>query len=84
MLRFLLVLVLLAVLYVMWDRGAFGSRGDRRETPISADERARPGPAQELGAAVDRGIAQAGRAVERAGRDIENAANGRPAVRPTP
>ncbi len=69
--RFLLALLIIAGLYILWDRGAFGNMAGRRT--VGADTE---GPAEKLGEAVDRGVAKAGKAVERAGESIENAASG--------
>lgn len=70
--RLILFLVLIAILYVAWDRGAFGNHPDG------------VGPGQKLGEVVDRGMAKAGRAVERAGEKVEAAAEGHSSPYPSP
>ena len=83
MLRFFIVMIVLVVAYVAWDQGAFGNarRDSGRDIRIAGE-----GPVERVGAAVDKGLAEAGKAVQVAGKKLERAAEGHnaPAVQPTP
>ncbi len=63
--RLFILILLIALLYVLWDRGTFGNRTDT-------------GPAQHVGEAIDRGVAKAARAVAGVGQKVESAAEGTP------
>ena len=76
MLRLLFVLLVLSAAYVMWDRGAFGNTPRHRTDSGAPPHPTQKGPAETVGAAVDRGLAQAGRAVQRAGENLQHAADG--------
>lgn len=84
MLRLLFLLCVLGVVYVMWDRGAFGNPPHHRTESIDGERASTKGPAETVGAAVDRGLAQAGRAVQRAGENLEHAADGQHIATPRP
>lgn len=70
--RLILLLLIIGAVYILWDRGAFRNRTEG------------PGPAQQLGEKLDRGVAKAGEAIERAGSRLQAAAEGSPTPRPTP
>ncbi|MFN8392853.1 MAG: hypothetical protein U0136_21350 [Bdellovibrionota bacterium] len=85
MFRLLFALMLMALVYVLWDRGYFGDFGASNHSGTRVTH-AGEGPGATVGDAVDRGMAKVGRAVERAGQGIQNAATGhsKPGESPTP
>ena len=86
--RLVVAILILVAIYVAWGNGTFDNLLGRTRSSMSGVpiQTVQPeGPGERAGAAVDRGLANAGRAVQRAGRNIEKAANGMtPQVEPTP
>ena len=79
--RLIVFLIVVFALYVAWDRGMFGTHPHEYSTASNGSlppAGSREGPAERVGAVIDRGIAKAGRAIEDAGRNIQHSADGRP------
>lgn len=72
MFRLFCAILVIALVFMLWDRGTL--RGTFSQLPSRSDG-SRMGPAETVGAAVDRGLAKTGEAIERAGRKLEHAAD---------
>jgi len=70
--RLLFLFLIVAAVYILWDRGTFGNRTTG------------PGPAQKLGESIDRGVAKAGSAIEKMGSRLEEAADHGSTPHPSP